>query len=556
MPASNSIALLARALLILLPIWLLNACGSGKPSTLNPPPEGTSSTTIVVRPTPIETRDPFVVFTERLKAAVEQNDDNNLKTLIGTPWISGRYNADLTEYREVADVVAAFRTMRQRAAVSLDLDLTGTHPAPSPRPGERIVVAHWNDSSGREEPAFLYASFVNGGWHWTGLLIGVPLDQVMAQPSGTPTLPPTAAAPTVLPSPEAATPTAAALPATVMPSSGAAMAISGRLVYVRGSDLAVFNIGDNSQSRIEARVPTVPFQIDWSRDGKRAVFLTGTAEQNELWLVNRDGSRLVKVGTPARYRSPRWSPDGTVILYSVKSPAPAAKNEIWSLTADGTVRRKVADGFDPAWAPDGQRFAFASNPSVQGNGIHVVNAQGKNEWAPLTTSTPSLKFTSLGWDMSQSQVLDSPQWSPDGKELTVRVQGGYGAYVTTDSIAGDFGKFIALYFDGVAHGFSYSPNGIYVALATGGQSGFETIGIYRRSDIGRDGISGSPLRTLGNAPRTSGQTGQSVLGYAWAPAGTHVAYALGKAGMWVMDIASGATAQINADGVAPLAWLP
>ena len=136
------------------------------------------------------------------------------------------------------------------------------------------------------------------------------------------------------------------------------------------------------------------------------------------------------------------------------------------------------------------------------------------------------------------------------------MQDGHGAYVTTNATTGGLGKFIAVFFDGAARGFSYSPDGKYFTVGGGGQSGAQTIDVYRRGDAGTDGVTGTPLRTLGRVPQQAGDTPQSVSTFAWSPDSTRIAYALDPGGVWLMGVADGAGAQVNAQATGPLFWLP
>jgi len=68
-------------------------------------------------------------------------------------------------------------------------------------------------------------------------------------------------------------------------------------------------------------------------------------------------------------------------------------------------------------------------------------------------------------------------------------------------------------------------------------------------------VTGTPLRSLGRLPQ-SGETPQSVTTFAWSPDSTRLAYTLDQGGVWLMGMADGAAAQVNAQGAGPLFWLP
>jgi len=362
-----------RACLALLALGLLSsACGAGAPAVLIPGPLTPAAIPIAAAsPARAQTLDPYTSFVQNLKAAVENNDEAALRSLVGIPWYAGRYRADITEYKSAADAVAGFRAIRTRITIAVDLNAAGSQPAGTQKLGERIVVARVQLGNGSDEPAFLYASLLGGAWRWVAFMTGIPSEQVSALP----TMGPTATPPgSVTGTPVAGT---AATPAAVPSGSGG----NTHLVFARRGSVLIRNLGDNHDALLIDRPQLT--QWDWSKDGQHAVFLIGGPQQFQIWQVNRDGSNLKMLSENGRYSNPRWSPDGTLILYGFNTSA--GRDEVWLMNADGSNRHRLADGFDAAWAPEGQRIAFASNtvgtvgPAGHTlparNGIHIINPE-------------------------------------------------------------------------------------------------------------------------------------------------------------------------------------
>jgi TolB protein len=72
--------------------------------------------------------------------------------------------------------------------------------------------------------------------------------------------------------------------------------------------------------------------------------------------------------------------------------------EIYVANADGTGLRRVTQGMDPSWSPDGAQIVFAR--WTEPWGIYAINADGSNERV-----------------LFSSNVARSPVWSPDGSQI-------------------------------------------------------------------------------------------------------------------------------------------
>ncbi len=148
------------------------------------------------------------------------------------------------------------------------------------------------------------------------------------------------------------------------------------------------------------------WSYDWSRDGSSLVIGTwldslGTGNDRPLIsLIELDGTviRRLNDGT-----NPSWAPDGGKIAFDMHaSPGHA----IFSMdTLGGGVSQLTASGsvaYSPAWSPDGTRIAFHYTTGVPDEfGIYVMNADG---------SAPQLLT-------DHSTRDEAPAWSPDGSRI-------------------------------------------------------------------------------------------------------------------------------------------
>jgi tricorn protease len=110
----------------------------------------------------------------------------------------------------------------------------------------------------------------------------------------------------------------------------------------------------------------------WSPDGRKIVFISDRSGEEELYLVNQDGTgaleQLTTGGQAMRY-APEWAPDGKRIAFSDKD------HNLYVLTlADKKVVQIAHDPRTPigdyAWSSDGGHIAFSmSEPS----GFHALH---------------------------------------------------------------------------------------------------------------------------------------------------------------------------------------
>jgi Tol biopolymer transport system component len=210
--------------------------------------------------------------------------------------------------------------------------------------------------------------------------------------------------------------------------------VSGRGGY-RHSDIYVMN-ADGSGRRRLTRSPQNDGDPVWSPDGRRLAFVRVRGGRADIYVVNADGRGLRRLahaisftpmpGAPSSGfgANPAWSPDGRKIAFMSNRDG---NDDIFVVNADGSglrnlTRRPANDrkriGWfsfgGPTWSPDGRRIAFQSRrdrpseleraacrPRCEREEIYVVDADGSG----LRRLTHNWRFDG------------APVWSPDGRKI-------------------------------------------------------------------------------------------------------------------------------------------
>jgi serine/threonine protein kinase/Tol biopolymer transport system component len=199
----------------------------------------------------------------------------------------------------------------------------------------------------------------------------------------------------------------------------------GKKIFVIGQqrrfDLVRFE-GQSGQSSIF--LPGISAgEANITRDGKTMVYVTHP--EGALWRSNIDGSARTQLTfAPMQVHMPRWSPDGTQIVFMGSTPGHPWK--LYLLAAEGGTPRELKDGDhnqgDPTWMPDGASVIFGGMPWLDyvvspGPNIHILNVRtGQSE------------------DVPGSEGLFSPRSSPDGHYIAALSSN------STKLLLYDFGK--------------------------------------------------------------------------------------------------------------------
>ncbi len=140
--------------------------------------------------------------------------------------------------------------------------------------------------------------------------------------------------------------------------------------------------------------------LSFSPDGKSIAYVT--YPEGILWRANRDGGGRVQMSDPPLIPMfPRWSPDGSKIVFVASSGSPN-HSTIFTVSSEGgkparLLPEESGDQVDPTWSHDGQRIVYA-------DGLH-----GDLRILDITSRQVAA--------IPGSHGMISPRWSPNGRAI-------------------------------------------------------------------------------------------------------------------------------------------
>ncbi|HEX2740770.1 MAG TPA: hypothetical protein VHM69_09995, partial [Rubrobacter sp.] len=196
---------------------------------------------------------------------------------------------------------------------------------------------------------------------------------------------------------------------------------SDRLTAVGGPGLYTITPGGTA-----AKIPGTSSgdnQPAWSPDGSRIAFQSGSTTNQEISVMNVDGSgRRQLTTTPVAEQEPAWSPDGSQLAFVAGTSGTDATTdlEIWVMNADGsglTQLTNTAQGVrdtEPAWSPLGNQIAFVSEGRTgdANSNIYVMDTD------PATNDASNLTPDDFTTNPVYQWNDEDPSWSPDGTQIT------------------------------------------------------------------------------------------------------------------------------------------
>lgn len=205
----------------------------------------------------------------------------------------------------------------------------------------------------------------------------------------------------------------------------------------------------------------------FSPDGAYIVYHSSAPDTAGLRIVRSDGNEDTALTSAGSDRNPRFSPDGTKLLFSNIN-----NNTLHTINRDGTDRRDLGQGSYPDWSPDGRQIVYQGCVAGGRCGLIVADANGSNP-RQITThandSMPRWRYGNIAFlsdrdgnfelyvinpdgtwlrRITRDPATDiMPAWDPGGVRLAFRSdrRGDPAVYTTTGIGGADFRQFSAAF---------------------------------------------------------------------------------------------------------------
>ncbi len=190
--------------------------------------------------------------------------------------------------------------------------------------------------------------------------------------------------------------------------------------------------GGEAECLTQSSGAALNFHPRYSPDGKSIAFVSDRGGQNNLWIMNADGSQphAVFANKDVRVFEPTWTPDGQFIIVRRANVATRAAGGggLWMYHKDGgegveVVSATAARGASwPAVSPDGRHVYFHAVVCEGRESGQQDAVQGCQQIKRVDLKTGVIDDITSGQNQQQSRASSgggvAPEASPDGHWLT------------------------------------------------------------------------------------------------------------------------------------------
>lgn len=218
---------------------------------------------------------------------------------------------------------------------------------------------------------------------------------------------------------------------------------------------------------------------------ERIVFSSNRSGAWRIWSVRPDGTELTQrtnAEADEHDVDPVFSPGGKAVLFSSTRGGAAG---IWITPVDGSAPRRICDGDQAEWSPDGKSIVFRQNEKILTRELatgeqRCISPDGwPHSSGPAWSPDGKTIAFACRWDDANAvfvvaaeggeprKVYDKkgacePHWSPDGKRLVYETE----THICTIDPDGN-GNRLVTWFGGVQRYGRYSPDGKSIVFCQG-----------------------------------------------------------------------------------------
>ena len=180
--------------------------------------------------------------------------------------------------------------------------------------------------------------------------------------------------------------------------------------------LTIFFLTTQAHAETERLINTRDMYPGVSPDGQRVVFQSNRTGNNQIFIMNTDGSGIQQLGNfPNGAETPTFSPDGQQIVFDVY--VAENNNDVFVMNTDASGLKQLTDspGYDghPHWSFDGERIVFNTDRTSPD-----PNASWDDRWHEI------FSMKADGSDVKQhtqcEAVCTFGSFSPDGEKVLYR----------------------------------------------------------------------------------------------------------------------------------------